>query len=354
MTTVSQGYRLFISLFGSIIKTILAVGQFNLSPYSLTTRAGYTHLLNLFTLTGGVSNTIISIILRKRKYPIKKIGILDTSKQGVNQDKDKQLINMLRADGYVIVDDALNQADVRDILSFAKTTLGTAHRMDLEPDAQPELQYFLPDIPKATKFSFPPDSILRNRTIQKLIADESFLELAQSYLGGCPIIDDVQLWWSTAYKELPDIEAAQYWHFDMNRPKWVKFFFYITDVTSETGPHCFIRGTHIDRGIPWSLRKFGYTRLEDQQILATFEHANILEFTGVAGKLIIEDTRGLHKAKNLVHGNRLIFEITYCSSLYGGAFNNIEIPEDAETILIDQIKKMPKVYQVFRIPPTAK
>ena len=351
MVNIKRQYIVFKSFFISIIKTVLAVIRFRFSADAVTAEGGYTHLLNLFCLTGGWSNTILHIVLRQPKYTIAHAGILDLVRYRKYDEGRVQLLNQLRDEGYVTVDNALNPQSLEDILFFSKTNPGIAQRMDFEQIAPSKYTYFSPENPTATKFSFSPSSVLQNRTVQKLLADESFLDLAQSYLGGCPIIDDVQLWWSTSFKVSPDKEAAQYWHFDMNRPKWVKFFFYITDVTTDTGPHCFIRGTHVDGAIPWPIRKLGYTRLDDHQVLSTYPSSDILEFTGAAGTLIIEDTRGLHKAKNLIAGNRLILEITYCSSLFGGSFNNIEVPSNADSLLLEKINNMPQIYQVFRIVP---
>ena len=41
-----------------------------------------------------------------------------------------------------------------------------------------------------------------------------------------------------------DSEAAQMFHFDLDRIKWLKFFIYLTDVKINSGPHVYVSGTH--------------------------------------------------------------------------------------------------------------
>ena len=44
----------------------------------------------------------------------------------------------------------------------------------------------------------------------------------------------------SAKSDKVDEHAAQMFHFDMDRPKWLKFFIYINDVNEKNGPHFFI------------------------------------------------------------------------------------------------------------------
>ena len=39
-------------------------------------------------------------------------------------------------------------------------------------------------------------------------------------------------------------EAAQLFHFDMDRIRFLKVFIYLTDVGTENGPHVYVRGSH--------------------------------------------------------------------------------------------------------------
>src|SRR5690606_18205340 len=98
--------------------------------------------------------------------------------------------------------------------------------------------------PRAVRYELRADDLVASSDVQRLLADWSLLAVAQDYLRATPIIDIVAMWWHTALHDHPDARAAQFFHFDMDRPRWLKFFIYLTDVAPENGPHCFIRGSH--------------------------------------------------------------------------------------------------------------
>jgi ectoine hydroxylase-related dioxygenase (phytanoyl-CoA dioxygenase family) len=114
----------------------------------------------------------------------------------------------------------------------------------------------------------------------------------------------------------------------MERLRWVKFFFYLTDVTEESGPHIFVPKSHLDRGLPFSLRSKGYTRLEDSHVDKVFPKASWKVFTGPIGSMIVEDTRGLHKGKHVENGDRLVFQLQYTSSLFGKTIDKIQLEKN--------------------------
>jgi hypothetical protein len=156
--------------------------------------------------------------------------------------------------------------------------------------------------------------------VKNLITDESLIYFAQEYMGCTPILDLFAMWWSAPYsKGKVQSEVAQMYHFDMDRIKFIKFFFYLTEVDSETGPHCYIRGSH--KGLPSILQRDG--RFTDQEIIANFNEKDILELCGDKGTLIAVDTMGLHKGKPLTKGERLIFQIEFTNSLFGAPFNQL-------------------------------
>src|SRR5690606_10997252 len=94
------------------------------------------------------------------------------------------------------------------------------------------------------RYNFSRASILRSRELQQLIFDDSLRAVAQEYLGCKPILDHLAFWWSAPFEGKARSEAAQMYHFDMDRIKFLKFFFYITDVNPNNGPHCYVRGSH--------------------------------------------------------------------------------------------------------------
>jgi ectoine hydroxylase-related dioxygenase (phytanoyl-CoA dioxygenase family) len=132
------------------------------------------------------------------------------------------------------------------------------------------------------------------------------------------VLDTVNMWWTTAFGTRPDSSAAQLWHFDMDRLRWIKFFVYLTDVTLESGPHCFVAGSHRTGGIPQDLRDLGYARITDDVVDRHYPREAIKEFVAPRGSILAEDTRGLHKGKPAIKGDRLMLEFEFSNSLFGG------------------------------------
>ena len=57
------------------------------------------------------------------------------------------------------------------------------------------------------------------------------------------------MWWSTARGKKPTIKSettnksAHFFHFDLDRPKWLKLFIYLSDVGNLNGPHIYIKNS---------------------------------------------------------------------------------------------------------------
>jgi ectoine hydroxylase-related dioxygenase (phytanoyl-CoA dioxygenase family) len=215
---------------------------------------------------------------------------------------------------------------VDKILDLSLSLKGANRGMDSGTGYQDGI-YFDRTNPKTVRFDYHPNDLIADSTIQKLVSDPTVLKIAQDYLGTLPVLDFVVMWWHTKSKN-PDKEAAQYFHFDMDRLRWVKFFFYITDVGPENGPHIFVPKSHSDNGLPFALRKNGYKRLDDNQVEIHFKQDSWQEFVGPKGSMIVEDTRGLHKGKHVQNGDRLVFQIQFTTSLFGTDISSMEISDN--------------------------
>jgi ectoine hydroxylase-related dioxygenase (phytanoyl-CoA dioxygenase family) len=182
--------------------------------------------------------------------------------------------------------------------------------------------------------------------IQRLMADRSIIAVAQNYLQSRPIMDIVALWWNVASAQ-PDKVAAQYWHFDMDRIKWLKFFVYLTDVGPDNGPHSFVEGSHCTGGITPSLLEKGYARLTDEEVSRQYPVDKVVEFTAPRGTIIAEDTRGLHKGKHVLKGDRLMFQLQFSNSLFGGEYPKSTFSQVHDAQLRQMISAYPRLYSNF-------
>jgi hypothetical protein len=181
------------------------------------------------------------------------------------------------------------------------------------------------------------------------MADPVIINAAQAYLRSEPIGDMVSMWWSTAFGGKADSEAAQLFHFDMDRIKWIKVFIYLTDVTPDNGPHYFVEGSHRTGAIPKALLKKGYTRHQDEDIASHFAMEKILEFCAPRGTILIEDTRGLHKGQHIKHGHRLMLQFQFSNSRFGAKIPKAVIPGKAESALDRMARRYPRMSSGFDI-----
>jgi hypothetical protein len=193
--------------------------------------------------------------------------------------------------------------------------------------------------PLAETYRFTEQLLLDNPDVQKLISDYSILSVAQAYLSTPPILDIVTMWWSSAFARKASEEAAQLYHFDMDRIKWLKFFFYLTDVTSETGPHCYVAKSHKRKGQPRDLLKRGYARISDEDIERHYPLQSIREIAGPQGTMFVADTRGFHKGKPPEAGDRLVLQFEFCNNLFGGAYSKSDLKNNYDAHLLALAKK---------------
>ena len=284
----------------------------------------YQIFVRLFCLTGGFSNNLINFFLKKKKIFIPK----NYENKNLFEKNDLEKINkQLNSSGYFYFPEFIDSFQINKIKTYLSKTPGQ-YSSDTYNTKKNEYEFFDEKNPKAVKFSYNFNEIIKNEEIQNLAFNPTLINIAQNYLGSAPILDIVGAWWSTpGLTNKPDINSAQLWHFDLDRPKWLKVFFYLTDCNEFSGPHSFISGSHVNNGIPLSLRIYGYKRLDDELIKKYFDLSKIKSFIGKSGTMVVEDTRGLHKGQALKKGTRLILQFQYSSSLFGSGIEKIKMPE---------------------------
>jgi hypothetical protein len=200
--------------------------------------------------------------------------------------------------------------------------------------------------PKVPKYLLTVDDTTDIAEVQELMSDPSLVQVAQNYLRSKPIFTGISLWWSPPVKKEPDANAAQQFHWDMERIRWLRFFIYLTDVTPGTGPHCFIAGSHRTHGIPGDMLEMGYVRQSDENIIQRYGRDHYREFTGTRGTIIAEDSRGFHKGGMPVDGDRLILAFELSNTTFGAdkrhRIRNIRFGRFAEFA-----RQFPRLYENF-------
>lgn len=290
----------------------------------------YTAMKKLFVQTNGMSNNIISTLIKKRGYSnISSEGVL-----GINSSSQLQtVVNDIKENGYHIFRKKLPLEVIDSIVDYARAT-PCRYRMISSGDSKNFKIEFSDEVlfdenqPLSPVYQFSQKSIAASRDLQKLIFDQSVLLVAQEYLNTRPVMDLIAMWWSLPFGGKGKSESAQMYHFDLDRIKFIKFFFYLTDVDPDTGPHCYVKGSH--RKLPPSLNKQG--RMTDEEVEAGFGKENLLELCGERGTIMAVDTRGLHKGKDLIRDKRLLFQIEFANSMFGQYYPPFEKPSLSEDL----------------------
>jgi Phytanoyl-CoA dioxygenase (PhyH) len=298
----------------------------------------------LYVATDGRINDVggrVSGIL----HPPVPIGVA----RGVLGDLDTPaataIAHEIERDGYHVFETKLDGALCDRIVEFARrvpTTLRPA-----PSDGPPESPYE-PESPRAPRYDLAENRIYDLPELQELATDETLMAVAQAYLKCRPVSDLTAMWWSTPYGDSPSSEAAQLFHFDMDRLKFIKFFVYLSDVDETHGPHVYVARSHIRK--PKPVRRDG--RIVDEEIVRAYGREAIVEITGERGTILAVDTRGFHKGKAPETGDRLLFQVEYANSLFGVPYNRIRVGPNWSERALAQLRRYPVIFERFeQVPP---
>jgi hypothetical protein len=302
-------------------------------------------MVRLFCVSGGRSNDLIARLLAIRHPPrrlIEQSGVLAPL---ASEEIDTAAM-VLRERGYYLYEKRVPQPICDRLLLFALTHRAAVRLRDGESRDTISTVYD-PSRPLGVRYDFPEAELINHPDVQALMADPTIIAAAQAYLGTEPVVDVVAMWWNTAFSDRPDSEAAQYFHFDLDRIKWVKFFIYLTDVTSDNGPHYFIAKSHRTGGIPAALLAKGYARLTDEEVSAHYPAQDFIEFAAPCGTLLAEDTRGLHKGQNVHAGHRLVLQIQFSNSIFGPPYPKVAFNAIHDRNLMMMAQRHPRIYSAY-------
>ncbi len=213
---------------------------------------------------------------------------------------------------------------VEEIVEFAKNTVCYGNRKsqlgfyyDQKAEAQIQLKQNIKVACYFNTAQFCP-------AIAKLQNDSQLLAIAAKYLEKEPIHQGNQLWWSFA-GESSDRERrqnAQMFHYDLDDYKFLKFFFYLTDVDDTSGPHICVRASHKHKKFSHVLLR---KREEDKHIIDCYGEDSLVTIYGKAGFGFVEDPLCFHKGLTPTHNDRLLLQIEFATTDYGMQNDNREI-----------------------------
>lgn len=310
--------------------------------------AAWVAMLNLHCRSNGRWTDRLTGIMRRLSPPPAPLRPFD-SLLGHFAPKDVEAIAaQIRRDGYYVFDAAM-PATLCD--AFAEATKDVEARTSRDPHSTQPSAKFDPANPVGYVYDLPEKDVWKIPSGQKIIADPIFLNVAQAYFEATPMMKELNVWWSAVMGGKPDSNSAQMFHFDYDAaPVWLKFFVYVTDVTDETGPHVFVRGSHrMQQPKMREMLSRGYVRISDEEIAQVFGQENVIELTGRKGTVIAVDTLGYHKGKAPQSGSRLVAQLEFATPLFAKTVSEpIAIPQQLDPALAATMQTYPWVFRRYR------
>ncbi|NEQ84220.1 MAG: hypothetical protein F6K26_29810 [Moorea sp. SIO2I5] len=155
---------------------------------------------------------------------------------------------------------------------------------------------------------------------QKLKNDPGLLAIAAKYLGTKPICVTHELCWSYPVSAtwFEQLQAAQVFHNDIDDYRSIKFFFYLTDVDSSSGPHVYIRGTHKNKKLLHQIIGQRCASIEDQKLIDYYGAQKVMTVLGAAGSGFVGDTFCFHKGTLPTDKERLLLQMQFTIYKYRG------------------------------------
>lgn len=310
-----------------------------------TGKQAYSAMRFYFAKTNGWSNKLISnlfSILFPKYTNVPSIGIFGHYTDAQINDISKEL----NSNGYYVFNTYLDDHTIQYLHQFA-----LSHKTQIiDPNAQyprfldEQITCDLNNI-ISPRYDFIKQDLFNDEVILNLATDPSILKIAQTYLGCRPVLDKITMWWSFPFQQKAKSAAAQMYHFDLDRLRFLKFFFYLTDVTPESGPHCYVQSSHQFK--PKSVRTDG--RKTDEMIESVYGKANCKEISGKKGTILAVDTSGFHKGKPLTMDKRLILQLEFANSLFGAEVEYVKKPTSLSQTSKKMITDYPHTYaQIMR------
>jgi hypothetical protein len=165
--------------------------------------------------------------------------------------------------------------------------------------------------------------------IEQLAKDPVLLAIAAHYLRSMPTFVGANLWWTFPVQatSADRHRHAHLFHRDVDDFRFLKFFFYLTDVQAGEGAHVYVVASHqappkIRPADQWNLRRF-----TDDEIANFYPSSRIQEICGAAGTGFAEDTLCIHKGSTPVRQARLLLQLQYALYDYGAMHDRRELTQ---------------------------
>jgi len=294
---------------------ILVVGYIYFLLTGKTPLVSFVAFRKLYCITRGKSNLLLDHVARKvearRAVLPPKIseGLIfgDVSKA----EEFSEALENLRKNGFYKFKKKLDANSVSKLIEFSLNAKALVEGDTLRTKTVVQSIDFQNLL--GPRYMIDSNEFCRSKELAEFVLEPNFQELANSYLNTDAVLDLIAMWWLVPYCSRPSSKAAQLFHFDMDRIRFLKFFVYLTDVGEKNGPHTYVIGSHKNK--PPSL--YQVRRFSDSEIEEVYGTDKIQKILGDAGTIIVADTSGFHKGGIVEHDPRLVLQVEFTSSLFG-------------------------------------
>tara|TARA_B100000674_G_scaffold499457_1_gene545911 strand:- start:4492 stop:5448 length:957 start_codon:yes stop_codon:yes gene_type:complete len=179
-------------------------------------------------------------------------------------------------------------------------------------------------ISNSPKSQVPPEVLHSHPPLLKLFCSRHIVDPISDYLNIIPSIQYISLWQTNPTKDYART-SEMYWHMDHHGHKFVKAFYYLSDVQLGDGHHEFILNSHIQPSFDTTLASKapkltkslsskrvlrGKFQLADDLLLPIMDRC--LSIVGPSGSGFMEDTRGLHRGTPIIsQSSRIILQALF-------------------------------------------
>ena len=145
-------------------------------------------------------------------------------------------------------------------------------------------------------------------------------------------------------------EMAQLMHYDGNWNHFINIFIYLSDVDQQSGPHTFIRRSHVPNNRPRVLLDRGYQRISDQELAQYYPVESFCSVVGQAGTVFAGDTRCWHRGSHPEKNPRLVLQLLYTDTLAsGGGRYRFEVERNKSSRFSNHIAENQWTYQGIKL-----
>ncbi len=251
-------------------------------------------------------------IRETKSFDRESFDLITPSKKRIPNEQISLYSDQLSSNGFLRIEGFLTSEQASALYESAVTLKGYSDNFSKNYAQQSDWEG---DVLAGPKFDIDESELSKLQSINQYAENDVIRLLSRRYLNCKPICVFKQIWTTRppVNASAATLEsAAMAYHCDSDFIGFLKFFILLKDVSVDNGPFVYVQSSHIgDRHVSGRMPDTEILRKCDVELLGT----------GLAGDLIIADTRGWHKASPPLIGTRTMLQLVYSSSYFGCSEN---------------------------------